>query len=105
MKLSEVPFPQLVTTEGWLTSANNKKGKIVHIDVRPSGKFFETSLSIEWEDGTTSQPVFPDECDKVTVNDPVPSQCGPYIDNQKRLMEAGIRYLEACRLNTFKRSA
>lgn len=105
MKLSEVPFTQLVTTENWLTGVNGKKGTIAGINVVQSGKFFETYLDIKWDNGTMSYSQWPHECNKVEVADPQPTQCSPYIDNQKALMEANIRYLEACRVKVFTQPA
>jgi len=87
MKLSEVPFPLLSTEENWVTRLHGKKGTIEKISVRAYGRQFEMSLHIVWEDGSTSNPVFPDECVHVTAKDPNPISLDPWVNHQIKLLD------------------
>lgn len=97
MKLSDVPLGFLETTTDWLTSANNKKGRLMGIASRHDGKHFRIVLDIQWVDGIHSYPDFPDECTHITVAEPVRNVCGPYVDFQLQQLEQHRTYIESVR--------
>lgn len=81
MLLSNIPFNCLQTTDNWITGLTGKLGKIIEIDTKKDGKFWDTWLIIEWNDGTTSHPRFPDECDNLVVAAPNAIHCRPWVND------------------------
>lgn len=66
-KLSDVPFNKINLEHTVLISAIGSEGKIVDSELQNNGSFLELILWIEWNSGTTSRVIFPDECTKITL--------------------------------------
>jgi hypothetical protein len=96
MKLSDIPFDQLQTTEDWLTSANGLPGRIFSISHHEDGKFYKTYLTIRWkgpEGIKVSIAEWPDDCRKIEVDlSNKGLLCRPYAEDQIKRREREIEF-------------
>lgn len=70
-KLSDVPFNKINIEHTVLISAMGSEGKIVDSELHNNGNYLELILWIDWNSGSTSRVIFPDECTKITLkNEP-----------------------------------
>lgn len=98
VKLSDIPFNQLQTTEDWLTSANGLPGRILSISQHEDGKFYRTYLTFHWkgpEGIKVSLVQWPDECDNITADlSKKGLLCRPYAEDQIKRLEREIEFFK-----------
>lgn len=97
MKLSEIPFEHLQTTENWLTSANGNPGQITGINQHIDGKYFGTWLSLRFmhPDGNPRISVakWPDECSNIEADlSKKGLMCRPYVEAQISRLQQEIAF-------------
>ena len=69
--MSDVPFNKINIEHTVLISAMGSEGKIVDSELHNNGNYLELILWIDWNSGSTSRVIFPDECTKITLkNEP-----------------------------------
>lgn len=93
-KLSDIPFFEISSQPDWLISATGELGMILKIDIIPDGIHFGVHLDILWVSGKRSNPAWPYECDKVTVNPAKLNRINKgYVEGHVKICNKNIEYL------------
>lgn len=93
-RLSDVPFTELRSDPDWLIGSTGEPGYIADINVMSDGNGFKVLLYINWRNGNTSFPIWPDECQNVMVDDSIKKPIlKPIANYQIGILKANIDYI------------